>query len=47
MSVDVDFSFPQRFACEVLDELPGGPAQRRHFPGDEAAGHCWRTAKRA
>lgn len=38
MTVDIDFSFPHRFACEVLDELPGGPAPRHYFPRDQAAG---------
>jgi hypothetical protein len=37
MTIDVDFSFPHRFACDVLDELPGGPAPRHYFPHDQTA----------
>jgi hypothetical protein len=39
MSTDIDSSFPHRFTCEVLDELPGGPAGRRYvFPLGAPAG---------
>lgn len=38
MTIDVDFSFPNRFACEVLDELPRGLPLRYYFPRDQAAG---------
>lgn len=38
MTVDLDFRFPHRFACEVLNELPGGPAPRHYFPRDQVAG---------
>jgi hypothetical protein len=39
MSNEIDFSFPHKFACKVLDELPGGPTHRRHFfPGYQAGG---------
>jgi hypothetical protein len=34
----VDFSFPHRFACELLDELPGGPVLPHYFPPARAAG---------
>jgi hypothetical protein len=34
----VDFTFPHLYACEVLDELPGGRAPQHDFPGDRAAG---------
>jgi hypothetical protein len=36
MSTDHDLSFPHRFACEVLHDLPEGP--RHFFPGSQAAG---------
>jgi hypothetical protein len=38
MSVNFDLSFPHRFECEVVDELPGGRAHRLYFPGDQPAG---------
>jgi len=39
MSTDVDFSFPHRFGCEVLDELPGGDGPQRYFfPSGTPAG---------
>lgn len=39
MSTEVDFRFPHRFVCEVLDELPGGASPRRlFFPPDQAGG---------
>ncbi len=31
MNPHVDLSFPHRFACEVLTELPGVTVSRRHF----------------
>lgn len=38
MSVEFDFSFPRRFACELLQELPGGPAPLHYFPRGLAVG---------
>ena len=39
MNTNVDFTFPHRFACEVLDELPGAPVARQiAFPGDKPGG---------
>lgn len=39
MSVEVDLSFPHRFGCDVLEELPGAEASRPHyFPGNREGG---------
>lgn len=37
MTIDANFIFPHRFACEVLDELPAGPAPPYYFPRGQAA----------
>jgi hypothetical protein len=34
--MDVDLTFPPRFACTVRDELPGTPGPLLHFPPERA-----------
>ncbi|MDQ3031642.1 MAG: hypothetical protein M3Y87_04435 [Myxococcota bacterium] len=39
MTTEIDLSFPHRFACEALSELPGGGNSRRlFFPPGQAGG---------
>jgi hypothetical protein len=38
IATTIDFSFPHRFGCQILDELPGGPVGWRYFPGSQASG---------